>query len=151
MKSIGSRTTWVVPSRNGLFESVDHLSPVVQVRAARCCWWPSSSSAGPWDMAWVMGAYLVIQALDGNVLVPLLFSEAVDPHPIAIIVAVLVFGGVWGVWGIFFAIPLATLVKAVYNVWPREGAPAEPRSAGLRGCPRRRREPLTGKYGSIKQ
>ena len=70
-----------------------------------------------------MGAYLVIQALDGNVLEPLLFSEAVDPHPIAIIVAVLVFGGLWGVWGIFFAIPLATLVKAVYNAWPREGAP----------------------------
>ena len=87
-----------------------------------------------WDMAWVMGAYLVIQALDGNVLAPLLFSEAVDPHPIAIIVAVLVFGGLWGVWGKFFAIPLATLVKAVYNAWPREGAPAEPRSAGRAGA-----------------
>ena len=40
-----------------------------------------------------MGAYLVIQALEGNVLVPLLFSETVDLHPIAIIVAVLVCGG----------------------------------------------------------
>ncbi len=79
-----------------------------------------------WDMAWVMGAYLIIQALDGNVLVPLLFSEAVDLHPIAIIVAVLVFGGLWGVWGVFFAIPLATLVKAIYNAWPQEAAPAEP-------------------------
>ena len=79
-----------------------------------------------WDMAWVMGAYLIIQALDGNVLVPLLFSEAVDLHPIAIIVAVLVFGGLWGVWGVFFAIPLATLVKAVYHAWPEEGVPASP-------------------------
>ena len=79
-----------------------------------------------WDMAWVMGAYLIIQALDGNVLVPLLFSEAVDLHPIAIIVAVLVFGGLWGVWGVFFAIPLATLVKAVYHAWPEEGVPGEP-------------------------
>lgn len=71
-----------------------------------------------WEMAWIMIAYGVIQALDGNVLVPLLFSEAVDLHPITIIVAVLAFGGLWGVWGVFFAIPLATLVKAIYNAWP---------------------------------
>jgi putative permease len=63
--------------------------------------------------------YLVIQALDGNVLVPLLFSEVVNLHPVAIIVAILVFGGLWGFWGVFFAIPLGTLVKAVLTAWPR--------------------------------
>ena len=63
------------------------------------------------EFVYVMAAYAVIQALDGNVLVPLLFSEAVDLHPIMIIIAVLAFGGIWGVWGVFFAIPLATLVK----------------------------------------
>ena len=73
-----------------------------------------------WEMAWVLIAYGIIQALDGNVLVPLLFSEAVDLHPITIIVAVLAFGGLWGVWGVFFAIPLATLVKAIYNAWPSQ-------------------------------
>ncbi|UTW46649.1 AI-2E family transporter [bacterium SCSIO 12696] len=71
------------------------------------------------EFMWVMLAYGVIQFLDGNVLVPLLFSEAVNLHPVAIILAVLVFGGFWGVWGVFFAIPLATLVKALYNAWPR--------------------------------
>lgn len=70
------------------------------------------------DFVYLMIAYSIIQALDGNVLVPLLFSEAVNLHPIAIIVAVLFFGGLWGFWGVFFAIPLATLVKAVLNAWP---------------------------------
>jgi putative permease len=65
-----------------------------------------------------MLAYGIIQALDGNVVVPLLFSEAVNLHPVAIIVAVLVFGGLWGFWGVFFAIPLATLVMAVLHAWP---------------------------------
>ena len=63
--------------------------------------------------------YGIIQALDGNVLVPLLFSEAVNLHPVAIICAVLLFGGLWGFWGVFLAIPLATLFKAVINAWPR--------------------------------
>lgn len=70
------------------------------------------------DFLTLLGVYAVIQALDGNVLVPLLFSEAVNLHPIAIILAVLVFGGFWGLWGVFFAIPLATLIKAVLNAWP---------------------------------
>lgn len=67
-------------------------------------------------------AYFIIQILDGNVLVPLLFSEAVNLHPIAIIVAILVFGGFWGFWGVFFAIPLATLVKAVLVAWPKSAS-----------------------------
>lgn len=65
----------------------------------------------------VMITYLVIQILDGNVLVPLIFSEAVSIHPVAIIVAVLLFGGLWGFWGVFFAIPLATVVNAIINAW----------------------------------
>jgi len=70
------------------------------------------------EFGYVMLAYGVIQAIDGNVIVPLLFSEAVNLHPVTIIVAVIFFGGLWGFWGVFFAIPLATLVKAVINAWP---------------------------------
>ncbi len=70
--------------------------------------------------------YLVIQALDGNVLVPILFSEAVNLHPVAIIIAILFFGGIWGLWGVFFAIPLATLIKAVIYAWPSRQDNAPP-------------------------
>jgi putative permease len=40
--------------------------------------------------------YLIVQGLDANILVPLLFAEAVNLHPVAIVVATLFFGGVWG-------------------------------------------------------
>lgn len=81
------------------------------------------------DLVYLMIAYSVIQALDGNVLVPLLFSEAVKMHPVAIVLAVLVFGGLWGFWGVFFAIPLATLCKAIINAWPTNaGQFSEPSS-----------------------
>jgi putative permease len=69
---------------------------------------------------YTMLIYGVIQFLDGNLLVPLLFSEVVNLHPVAIIVAVVFFGSLWGVWGVFFAIPLATLIQAVLNVWPSQ-------------------------------
>jgi putative permease len=76
----------------------------------------------------VLLVYLIIQTLDGNVLVPLLFSEAVNLHPVAIILAVVFFGGIWGMWGVFFAIPLATLVKAIINAWPH---PVEEADVGV--------------------
>ena len=72
------------------------------------------------EFVYLMSVFFIIQALDGYVLVPLLFSEVVNLHPVAIIVAILFFGGVWGFWGVFFAIPLATLVQAVMVAWPRE-------------------------------
>lgn len=70
-------------------------------------------------LGYLLLAYQIIQVLDGNVLVPLLFSEVVNLHPLAIITSVLFFGGLFGLWGVFFAIPLATLVQAVLNAWPR--------------------------------
>jgi len=72
------------------------------------------------DFAWLIISYGVIQLLDGNVLVPWLFSEVNNLHPVAIILAVLFFGGIWGFWGVFFAIPLATMVNAIINAWPQK-------------------------------
>lgn len=69
------------------------------------------------QLAYTMLALAVIQALDGNLLVPLLLSGVVNLHPVAIIVAVLLFGGLWGIWGLFFAIPLGTLFHAVIRAW----------------------------------
>ncbi len=69
------------------------------------------------QFAYTMIALGIIQALDGNLLVPILLSGVVNIHPIAIIVSVLLFGGLWGLWGLFFAIPLATLFHAVSKAW----------------------------------
>jgi putative permease len=70
------------------------------------------------EFGYLMLAYAFIQFLDGNLLVPLLFSEVVNLHPVAIIVAVVFFGSLWGIWGVFFAIPLATLIQAIIKAWP---------------------------------
>lgn len=76
--------------------------------------------------AYLLVVWGLLNALDGNVLQPVLFSETVHIHPVAIIVAVLFFGGIWGLWGVFFAIPLATVVNAVLNAWQK--APGHARS-----------------------
>ena len=87
-------------------------------------WGPGS------QFLYVVIAYIIIQILDGNVLVTLLFSEVVNIHPIAIIVSILVFGGIFGFWGVFFAIPLATLIHAIIKAWTRQRAEGDGGTAG---------------------
>lgn len=77
------------------------------------------------DFGYLLAIYALIQFLDGNLLVPLLFSEVVNLHPIAIIVSVVFFGSLWGIWGVFFAIPLATFIQAVIKAWPSHEPAAE--------------------------
>jgi putative permease len=69
------------------------------------------------DVVIAIGTYCVLQFLDGNVLAPLLLSGVTNLHPIAIIVSFIVFGAIWGFWGVFFAIPLGALVNAVIKAW----------------------------------
>ncbi len=100
----------------GLSVIIPYVGAVaVTIPVAAIAWFQWGASS---EFVYLMMAYLFIQFMDGNILVPLLFSEVVNMHPAAIIIAVLFFGGLWGVWGVFFAIPLATLVQAVINSWP---------------------------------
>lgn len=78
-----------------------------------------------WGLAshffYLLIGYAVIILLDANFLVPYLFSETMDLHPVVIILAVLIFGGIWGFWGVFFAIPLATVADVILRAWPKGG------------------------------
>jgi putative permease len=66
---------------------------------------------------WMISVYFIIQIIDGNVLVPVLFSEVLDMHPVGVVSSILIFGGIWGLWGIFFAIPLGLLFVAGVNMF----------------------------------
>jgi putative permease len=64
--------------------------------------------------------YTIIIAVEANILVPVLFAGKMDLHPVVIILAILFFGHLWGFWGVFFAIPLATFANVLIKNWPRK-------------------------------
>ena len=116
LKAMGMNYAATMSLLVGLSVIIPYVGAVaVTIPVAMIAWFQWGASS---DFVYLMIAYLVVQFLDGNILVPLLFSEVVNMHPAAIIIAVLFFGGLWGVWGVFFAIPLATLIQAVINSWP---------------------------------
>lgn len=77
-----------------------------------------------WDpmMLYTLAGYGIVQLLDGLLLAPILLSEVVNIHPVCIVICILFFGGLWGFWGVFFAIPLATLVEVLLETWVQRQA-----------------------------
>ena len=68
----------------------------------------------------VVGLFLGIQALEGAVLQPLILGKETGLHPIAITLALLAFGQLFGFFGMLIAVPLAAAAKIVFEdyVWP---------------------------------
>lgn len=114
-QAVGLRYTALLAVATGLSVLIPYVgAAVTTLPIALVAYFQWGFSA---EMGTAVAAYLILQALDGNVLSPLLFSEVVKLHPNAIIIAILIFGGLWGFWGVFFAIPLATLTNAVLRAW----------------------------------
>jgi predicted PurR-regulated permease PerM len=69
---------------------------------------------GTLDMALLVGgSSLLIHALVGNVLTPWWMGRASRMSPLAVFVAVLVFGWLWGIWGLLLGVPVLLVVKAI--------------------------------------
>lgn len=59
------------------------------------------------------GVSLLIHAVAGNVLTPWWTGRASKMSPVAVFVAVLVFGWLWGVWGLLLGVPILLVAKSV--------------------------------------
>lgn len=61
----------------------------------------------------VAGVSMLINTIEGNLLVPLLTSRASRMNPVAVFIGVLGWGWLWGVWGLLLGIPILMVIKAI--------------------------------------
>lgn len=69
-------------------------------------------AGNPWDVLWVLLAYLAIQQIESNLLTPLVMQKAVSLHPVVVVASVTVAGAAFGVLGALLAVP-ATVVAGI--------------------------------------
>ncbi|HFL8824438.1 MAG TPA: AI-2E family transporter [Candidatus Azoamicus sp. OHIO1] len=69
------------------------------------------------EFIYLIAIYITIQFIDGNLLVPILFSEAVNLHPLSIMISIIIFGAIFNLYGVFLAIPLAIFLKAIIKIY----------------------------------
>lgn len=65
--------------------------------------------------------YLIVQAIDGTVLAPLLLGRAVKLKPVTVIVCLLIGGELAGFLGIIISIPLAGIVRSLLEYFRGKG------------------------------
>lgn len=64
---------------------------------------------------WMILFVFILQQFDGWVLGPKILGIQLDLKPVWIITAILIGGGLFGLWGMFFATPFAALLKTIFN------------------------------------
>ena len=56
---------------------------------------------------------IVIQQLDANLIQPRLFADSLQVKPLYVILGITVGGGLFGMAGIFFAVPIIALIRSI--------------------------------------
>nr|WP_244219740.1 AI-2E family transporter [Corallococcus interemptor] len=71
---------------------------------------------GPWQLAVVAATFIIGQLAEGFVITPRVVGEKVGLAPVAVIIAVLAFGELFGFVGILLAVPASAILKVVLSV-----------------------------------
>ena len=95
----------------GLFEAVPLIGPILAAVPAILVAWP----LGLTSVLLVIGFSVLLQAFENNVLIPRIMSHAVGISPLLGMFAVLALGTVYGILGIFIAIPLTVVGQVLLD------------------------------------
>lgn len=100
---------------SGLISFVPFIGPVISVIPPTLL---GITSGDPLKAVWVIAAYLIIQAIESNLIQPIVMSRAVSLHPAVVVFALLIMGTLFGFVGLLLAVPLvAALHVLVRELW----------------------------------
>ena len=86
----------------GILEFVPYFGPIISAVPAMAM----AFLDGPEKALWVALAYLAIQQIEGNIMMPLLMKEGLDLPPVLTILSQAALSLVFGFVGLLFAVPL---------------------------------------------
>lgn len=107
------------PLLNGLFAGAASILPFVGVILATLppLFFAYIKFGGSAIILKVIGSFAIIYFLEGYLVKPLVFKEAMNLNPLMTIVVVMAFGEMMGFWGILLAIPIAAALKILSTHW----------------------------------
>lgn len=98
---------------------------------------------GPEKVLFVLGYFIIVHVIEGDVVGPRVVGQAVGIHPAISLIALLIGTELFGVWGALFASPVAGLLQAiVIAAWREVTAPPVPPSAAPEPIPSRTTTPV---------
>lgn len=95
----------------GLLESVPFLGPTISTVPAILL----AIGKGGMTPLWVLVAYVGVQALENNVILPLIMARGMKVHAVAVIFSMLLCVSAFGVLGVLVAAPLVAIVSIFHD------------------------------------
>lgn len=95
----------------GIFEAVPIVGPVLGAIPALLM----AASSSPDKLPWVLGAVILIQVAESNLLVPRVMDKAVGVNAIVSLLAITAFGALFGFAGALMAVPLAAVLQILFS------------------------------------
>ena len=93
----------------GFISFVPYIGPLISVIPPVLL----ALTGDPIDALWVLLAYAVIQAIEGNLVQPIVMSRAISLHPAVLVFALLIMGTLFGFVGVFLAVPLVAVLHVL--------------------------------------
>jgi len=95
----------------GVLEAVPFLGPLLAALPALLL----AMGEGGMTPLWVVLAYLAIQALENNVILPLIMARSMKLHPLAVIFSMLLCVAAFGVLGVLIAAPMLAILNILHD------------------------------------
>lgn len=67
-------------------------------------------------LLYIILGFVIIQTIDNIILKPIIYSQSVDLHPLAVLFFLLLGGSLAGVYGLIFAVPIAGILKVTISI-----------------------------------
>ncbi|MCP4075521.1 MAG: AI-2E family transporter [Gammaproteobacteria bacterium] len=110
---IGLDIPILLGSLTGLLNLIPYIGPLISMLLAVLV----ASAMMPFDPSIIylaVGVIIVAQIVDNAIVIPAVIANAVDLHPVLVIVGILIFGNIFGTIGVILAIPAMATAKIIY-------------------------------------
>ncbi len=114
----GIKNALLIGFFGGIMNIIPYLGPIIGSVLGISLGITGTLAFGSLNELWpvvikLTGVFLVVNFIDNNILVPMIYSKSVKSHPLEIFLVILIGGGIAGLAGMLFAVPVYTLLRVI--------------------------------------
>ncbi len=108
----------------GVLEIIPYVGGVVAMTLGVL----SALTVTPWLAVWLFVLYLVIAQVQSHIVAPAFYGRAMDLHPAAVLIALLIGAKTLGLLGVFFAVPVTVVLLTFLSDFRQTNSAESPRA-----------------------
>ena len=118
LKIFGIQNALLIGFFGGIMNIIPYLGPIIGGLIGITLGVISTLSGGSFNellpvILKLLGTFVVVNFIDNNILIPVIYSKSVKSHPLEIFLIIIIGGGIAGLVGMLFAVPVYTLLRVI--------------------------------------